>query len=588
MTALPTGSSPAANDAPRRLTGGRVLAEMLAAHGVGPMFGMGGFQLLPFYEGMRVLGLRHYLINDERCGCFAADAYARVSGRVGVCDATLGPGATNLVTALVESYNAGVPQVVIIGDAHREHAGKNMTQEARQVEILRPAVKEILKVEHTKRIPELVRRAFTVATSGRPGPVVLDLPEDVCHGEHDFLPSDLSIDPATTAIPARRCRPAASDVEKAAALIATAQRPLLLVGGGIHLSGACAALAALAEAHNIPVAHTMSGKGAIACTHPLSAGLFGRYSRIANDLIAQSDVLIVVGCKLGEIATKRFQLLPPGVKVIHLDIYPEEIGRTTAADLALWGDAQCGLEDLAAALAGEAAKAKAARAAYVAEVPVRMAAWRKDAEVRLRSSERPINMARLVDELNRALPADAVLVADGGFAAHWAGLLYDSKQAGRGFVVDRGFASIGYGLPGSMGAKLGAGKRPVVGITGDGGFNMMIGELETARRIGLGFTLCVVNNAASGYVKALQHAMYGGKYQSSDLVEMNYATIAEAFGCRGIRVEDPDALPEALAAGLATQDRPTVLDVVVTRDPARMLPAVDNRTLVVDKGDRPV
>ncbi len=588
MTALPTGSSPAANDAPRRLTGGRVLAEMLAAHGVGPMFGMGGFQLLPFYEGMRVLGLRHYLINDERCGCFAADAYARVSGRVGVCDATLGPGATNLVTALVESYNAGVPQVVIIGDAHREHAGKNMTQEARQVEILRPAVKEILKVEHTKRIPELVRRAFTVATSGRPGPVVLDLPEDVCHGEHDFLPSDLSVDPATTAIPARRCRPAASDVEKAAALIATAQRPLLLVGGGIHLSGACAALAALAEAHNIPVAHTMSGKGAIACTHPLSAGLFGRYSRIANDLIAQSDVLIVVGCKLGEIATKRFQLLPPGVKVIHLDIYPEEIGRTTAADLALWGDAQCGLEDLAAALAGEAAKAKAARAAYVAEVPVRMAAWRKDAEVRLRSSERPINMARLVDELNRALPADAVLVADGGFAAHWAGLLYDSKQAGRGFVVDRGFASIGYGLPGSMGAKLGAGKRPVVGITGDGGFNMMIGELETARRIGLGFTLCVVNNAASGYVKALQHAMYGGKYQSSDLVEMNYATIAEAFGCRGIRVEDPDALPEALAAGLATQDRPTVLDVVVTRDPARMLPAVDNRTLVVDKGDRPV
>lgn len=588
MTALPTGSSPAANDAPRRLTGGRVLAEMLAAHGVGPMFGMGGFQLLPFYEGMRVLGLRHYLINDERCGCFAADAYARVSGRVGVCDATLGPGATNLVTALVESYNAGVPQVVIIGDAHREHAGKNMTQEARQVEILRPAVKEILKVEHTKRIPELVRRAFTVATSGRPGPVVLDLPEDVCHGEHDFLPSDLSVDPATTAIPARRCRPAASDVEKAAALIATAQRPLLLVGGGIHLSGACGALAALAEAHNIPVAHTMSGKGAIACTHPLSAGLFGRYSRIANDLIAQSDVLIVVGCKLGEIATKRFQLLPPGVKVIHLDIYPEEIGRTTAADLALWGDAQCGLEDLAAALAGEAAKAKAARAAYVAEVPERMAVWRKDAEVRLRSSERPINMARLVDELNRALPADAVLVADGGFAAHWAGLLYDSKQAGRGFVVDRGFASIGYGLPGSMGAKLGAGKRPVVGITGDGGFNMMIGELETARRIGLGFTLCVVNNAASGYVKALQHAMYGGKYQSSDLVEMNYATIAEAFGCRGIRVEDPDALPEALAAGLATQDRPTVLDVVVTRDPARMLPAVDNRTLVVDKGDRPV
>jgi acetolactate synthase-1/2/3 large subunit len=578
-----------ANAQPRRMNGGQALAEMLQVHGIGPLFGMGGFQLLPFYEAMRALGLRHHLINDERCGSFAADAYARVTGRPGACDATLGPGATNLVTAMVESLNAGIPQIVIVGDANREHAGKNMTQEARQVEILRPAAKELLRVEATRRIPELVRRAFTVATSGRPGPVVLDIPEDVCHGEFDFAPEEFRCDPGTTRIPARRVRPDALLVEEAAKLIRGARRPMLLVGGGIHLSFAHQALQDFAEAQAIPVAHTISGKGAIACTHPLSAGLFGRYSRIANDLIASADLLVVVGCKLGEIATKRFQLLPPETPIVHLDILAEEIGRTSRADVPLWGDARAGLEDLAAALAGDAARAREARADFATEVPVRMRRWLEEARARLESDERPINMARLIHELNLAMPADGILVADGGFAGHWTGLLFDTKAAGRHFVPDRGFASIGYGLPGSMGAQLGAPGRQVVGITGDGGFNMTIGELETARRLGLPFTLFVVNNAASGYVKALQHAMYGaGNYQSSDLVELDYAALARGFGCNGIRVEDPARLADAIRSGFETRDRPTIVDVVVTRDPAKMLPAVDSRTLVVKKGDRPV
>ena len=195
-------------------------------------------------------------------------------------------------------------------------------------------------------------------------------------------------------------------------------------------------------------------------------------------------------------------------------------------------------------------------------------------------------MARLCRELNRTLPADSILVADGGFAAHWTGLLYDTKIAGRHFIPDRGLASIGYGLPGGIGAALAAPKTPVVAITGDGGFNMMLGELETACRAGIGLTIVVVNNAASGYVKALQHAMFRGRYQSSDLVEMDYAAIARAMGCSGIRVEDPDKLAGALGSGLAERTRPTVLDVIVTRDPARMLPAVDNRTIEVKQGDR--
>src|SRR5215468_4554458 len=225
-----------ASNSARKLNGGQALAEMLRVAEAGPMFGMGGFQLLPFYDAVRVLGLKHFLINDERCGAFAADAYARVTNRPGVCDATLGPGATNLVTGLVESLNAGMPQVAIIGDANRDHAWKNMTQEARQTEILKPAVKELIRVEATKRIPELTRRAFAVATSGRPGPVVLDVPEDVCHGEHDFDATDFWVDPGTLKAQARRTRPDHSDVERAAQIVARAERPLLLVGGGIHIS----------------------------------------------------------------------------------------------------------------------------------------------------------------------------------------------------------------------------------------------------------------------------------------------------------------------------------------------------------------
>ena len=584
--APPQDQAPA--DTNRTLGGGEAMAKMLALAGVGPMFGMGGFQLLPFYEAIRQQGLTHHLINDERCGAFAADAFARVTNRPGVCDATLGPGATNLVTGLVESLNAGVPQVVFVGNTNRDHSWKNMTQESRQTEILRPAVKELIRVERVQRIPELVRHAFAVATSGRPGPVVLDMPEDVCHDAHDFDPDAFWIDPGTLACPARRSRPDGADVDRAAALIRNAKRPVLLIGGGVHLSGAYDAVRRFAEAQAIPVAHTISGKGGLACTHPLSAGLFGRFSRIANELIESADCLIVVGCKLGEIATKRFALMPSHVPLIHLDVVPEEIGRTTRAEVALVGDAGLGLWDLADALQDDGERAQAARADYVAEVPARMERWRVEAQVRLRSDERPIHMARLMDEVNRALPARSILVADGGFAGHWGGLLYDTKEAGRRFIADRGFASIGYGLPGSLGAQLAAPDRPVVGITGDGGLNMTIGELETARRAGTPFTLIVVNNAASGYVKALQHAVFGGNYQSADLQELDYAAIAEGFGCQGIRVEDPDDLPSAIADGIAERSRPSLIDVVVTRDPARMLPAVDSRTLTVKKGDRPV
>jgi acetolactate synthase-1/2/3 large subunit len=563
------------------MTGGYAIAELVRHHRPGPIFGMGGFQLLPFYEGVRALGLRHVLVNDERTGAFAADAYARLTGRPGLCDGTLGPGAVNLVTALVESLNAGIPLVAFVGDTHRSYAGRHMTQESHQEQLLTPAVKEYVRVEDVARIPELVRRVFAVATSGRPGPVVLAVPEDVAHAEHGFDPADFWALERHQRIPALRSRPAAEDVERAADLLAHASRPVVLAGGGVHLSGAHTELADLAALLGAPVAHTLSGKGSLACTDPLSIGLFGRYTRYANEVIDEADLVLVVGCKLGEVATRRYTVPRKDVPLIQLDCVAEEIGRWTKVDVALHGDAREGLRDLAAAVKTGELVAKDEHWAGIAR---RRATWTEQAAPRYRDAEKPIDLARLMGELNTVLPPDAVVVADGGFASHWAGLLYDTKRAGRGFVADRGFASIGYGLPGAIGARFGRPDAPVVAITGDGGFNMAAGDLETAVREGLAFTLVVVNNAASGYVKALQHAVYGpGRYSSSDLAEVDYAAVAKAYGCEGVRVTDPDQLGGVLSQAIVHTGRPIVVDVVVTRDPARMLPGTDSRTY---QGDR--
>jgi acetolactate synthase-1/2/3 large subunit len=332
----------------------------------------------------------------------------------------------------------------------------------------------------------------------------------------------------------------------------------------------------------------MTGKGAIPCIDSLSAGLFGRYDRIANGLIDEADLIVVIGCKLGEIATKRFTVPRKGKRVIQLDIVAEEFGRTLEPELALWGDARLGIEDLHAALSADAPAIKRRQADYAAEVSRRMDTWRTSVADRLSSDEVPVSMGRLMTAINQALPADGYLVADGGFAAHWGGLLFDAKKAGRSFVPDRGFASIGYGLPGAMGVAMAAPDKVVMSLTGDGGFNMMLGEIETARRLGLTFTIIVVNNAASGYVKALQHLVYGaGNYHASDLAETDYAAAARVLGCNGIRVEKPDQLAQALSTAMGLKG-PTVVDVVVTRDPAKMLPGVDNRAVKVQAGDRPV
>jgi acetolactate synthase-1/2/3 large subunit len=453
-------------------------------------------------------------------------------------------------------------------------AGRGATQESAQLAMVAPTVKEAIRVDRIERVPELVRHAYAVATAGRPGPVLLNVAEDVTHGSFDFPLDDLTPDPAVGELPGRRIRGDSDDVDAAAALLAGAERPLLLVGGGIHLSGGYEELRALVESFDLPVATTISGKGALSERHPLAVGVFGRYSRIANDLLADADALVVIGCKLGEIATNRWSLLPAGVRVAQIDVDPTTIGRNVRAEIGVWADAKLALADLATALAD---RPRPDRAAYLAEIDDRRAAWLEEHEARRNAAEEPIHQARMLLELNRAIPEDGILVADGGFAAHWSALYWETPRAGRHYIANRGHASIGYGLPGALGAALGADGRKVVGLVGDGGLGMSIGELETAVRLGSDIVIVVVDNQASGYVKALQHALFEDRFQSVDCVPVDYAAVAAEFGLHAERVEDPALLGGAFERAFATPG-PALVDVVVTRDPAGMLPAADPRT----------
>ena len=561
------------------MTGGEAVARMLRAHGVDHGFGIGGYQALPYYDAIRRLGgIRHVLVRDEKHGAFAADAYARIAGRPAVADATLGPGTTNLISGAAESYGAGVPVVLLASEVNQAISGRAATQESDQFSMLRPTSKLAQRVDRVERIPELVRKALNASTSGRPGPVLLDIPEDVFHAEHDFDDRDLWVDPAAGHLGARRALPDPVLVSEAAALLWRARRPLILAGGGVHLSLAYEALARAADIIGVPVATTISGKGVIAETHPLAVGVFGRYSRIANDLIKSSDLLIVVGCKLGEIATGRWTLIPDDVPMVHVDIDPLEIGKVYRPAVGIWSDAAVFLDALTLESAASGEVMFNRRRDQLAEIAAAKARYLKQSAAAATSDERPIHLARVLSDLQAVAPDDTVLVAEGGFATHWSALWFDTKRAGRTYIANRGHAAIGYGVAGALGAKLATPNSPVVALCGDGGFGMGIGELETLIREKTPVVLLVVNNLTLGYVKALQNGLYGGRFQSVDFVDVDYAAVARAFGCRGERIADPDRVRPAIAEAIES-DTVTVLDVLVTTDPARMLPGVDARAV---------
>jgi acetolactate synthase-1/2/3 large subunit len=555
------------------LTGGEAVVRMLSLHGVDYAFGMGGFQTLPYYDAIaRQDALHHVVIRDEKHGAFAADAFARVANRPAVADATLGPGATNLVSGAAESLGASIPLILITGEVNQGISGRAATQESDQFGMLAPTTKAQYRITQIQRVPELLRAGIAAANSGRPGPVLFDIPEDVFHGQFDFPDDDL-YPSAIRAVGDLRVRADAAVIEEAAAVLRRAKRPVILAGGGVHLSRAYDELRELAEWLGAPVATTISGKGVIDERSAASIGLFGRYSRVANEFIRGSDALLVVGCKLGEIATDRWTLIPQSTALIHVDIDPHELGKVYRTAVPVWGDAKLVLADLAA----EIDRADVRRGdTSLQEVVAAKAKWLESALPKYQSDESPLHMARVIREVQEAMPPGSILVADGGFAAHWSALLFDAAWVGRSYIANRGQAAIGYGLPGAIGAKLAAPDRTVFALCGDNGFAMAALELETAKRAGANVVAVVVNNQTLGYIKALQHGLYDRRYISVDFLDVNYAELARSIGCFGQRVAEPaelgPALVEAIDAGV-----PAVLDVAITRDAGRMLPGIDRR-----------
>ena len=540
---------------------------------------MGGYQLLPYYDAVsQQKELEHLLVRDERHAAFIADSYARVTNRLAVVDATLGPGATNVVSGAAESLAASVPVLFLTGEVNAAISGRSATQETDQFAMLRPAMKLAIQVHRGDRIPELLRRAVLTATDGRAGPVLIDVPEDVAHGKYVFDEGEFAQESDLCKLGRIRSRASGGSVEKCVQLLKCARRPVIIAGGGVHLSGAYDEVAALATEFQIPVATTISGKGAIDEYHAMALGVCGRFARTANEVIRDADLVFAIGCKLGEIATDRWSVLPRPVNFVHVDVDGTEIGKIQSVSVGLRGDARETLSDILDAMRVERGGWKWHDAGYPTEVELGVKQWTEQAESRRRSSEKPISVARVLSELEQSLPDGAIVVADGGFAAHWSAILLSVHQ-GRTYIANRGQASIGYGLPGAIGASLGAGReRSIVALCGDNGFAMALAELETARRAGCRILVIVLNNGTLGYVKALQHSLYSGRYQSVDFLEVDFAAAAEAFGCAAWRVDDPSRLGGSLQEAL-THDGIGVMDVRITTDPRYMLPGVDRRSV---------
>ena len=559
-----------------KLSGGQAIVKMLENLGIERTFGVPGFQALPYYMAiLHSSTMKHVLVRNEQAAAFAADAYFRACGKVAVCDATCGPGATNLVTGLAEAYHASIPVLAVISNVVSTNAGRGANMETRQDEALGLFAKDVVFIRTVRRVPELIRKAFHTAVDGRPGPVIIDMPEDIYYDEYEFDEGDFVVYDTNTS-PADRFVPEPARVAQALDALRRAEHPVMLCGGGVHNSGAQQQVQELAELLGMPVATTISGKGSIPEDHPLALNVYGRYFRYANEFIQKADVLLVVGSQLAEMSTIRWSLIPPTAKIIHLEVRPEAISKSYPTQYPLLGDAKATLEQMIALLKAEGVE-KPAHPPVCDEIAQAAAAWRERVSEKIDDEGTPINIAHMLDVLSKYAPDNAILVGDGGFAAHWSSCFWTVKSnQGRHYIANRGQAAIGFGLPGAVGAKVAAPDKPVITLSGDGGLGYSVMELETAVRNKLPIILIVVNNQCFGYVKALEHFQFG-EYIAVDLEDVNYAEMAKVLGCHGVRITDPKDLDAAFQDAFRRTDVPSVIEVLVTTDPAQMLPGKDNR-----------
>jgi acetolactate synthase I/II/III large subunit len=545
-------------------SGAHTFAAALKRHGVEVIFGQSIpsalFLVAPQF-GIRQVGYR-----TENAGAAMADAYARVSHKVPVVTAQNGPAATLLVPPLAESLKASIPIVAIVQDVHRKQVDKNAFQELDHLELFRGVAKWVKRLDEVDRIDDYVDMAFTAAASGRPGPVVL------------IAPMDLFLDTPAPGVgerfaslgtfPLDRSSPEPALISAAAKLLASAATPLVIAGGGVHVSDAAAALAYLQEAASLPVATTVMGKGAVDETHPLSVGVVGYFmgtrgrTKFLRDMVTQADVVLLVGNRTNQNGTDSWQLYPKGAKYIHIDVDGQEIGRNYEAGVRLVGDARLALEALTRELKSrDLGKRAAARAALEARIAEGHKAHEAELSRVVRMDQTPVRPERLMRDLDSVLTPEMILVADASYSSIWIANFLKARKAGMRFVTPRGLAGLGWGLPFALGAKAARPGAPVFCLAGDGGFAHVWSELETSRRMNLPVVLTVLNNQVLGYQKHAERVLFNDYSDVCDFEAVDHAAIARACGCEGVRVERPEDFLPALQKALRS-DRTTLIDVV--------------------------
>ena len=539
------------------LTGAEAVVEMLRAHGVDTIFGLCGDTSLPLYDALARLGsIRHILTRDERHAAYMADGYARISGRVGVCEGPSGGGATYILPGLVEANESSIPVLAVNTDVSVSSRGKFTLTELDQRALMKPLTKWNAVLDRSADIPRVLRKAFDAMTTGRPGAAHIALPFDVQNGPVDR--ADIWADPTLGSFPSRRVAPDPALVELAAKLLRNAKQPLFVCGGGVVLSGAEGELSTLAETISAPVATTISGKGSIdeRCAH--SAGVVGSNGGTPETraVVDAADVIVFVGCRAGSVTTERWRHPQAGkARIIHIDVDPAVPGTNYKVDVPLVGDARLCLSALIDALEGHK------READLTWVDAKKREKFEKFEALARSDEQPIKPERVVFELQTHLDRDAILVADPGTPCPYFSAYYVVKGTGRRYFSNRAHGALGYAMAAAMGAHVARPRVKTVAVMGDGSFGMCVGELETAVRLKLPVTFIVISNAVYGWIKAGQKSGYERRYFSVDFGATDHAKVAEAFGVKSWRVFDPARLGTALKSALA-HDGPSLVDIV--------------------------
>ena len=562
-----------------RITGARYLAEALEGYGVTHVFFVPTILSSTLVQIEQRTKIDRILTHGEKAAAYMADGYARASGRPGVCLAQT-VGAANLAAGLRDPYLGCSPVIAITGGPYPGTRSRNTFQEIEDFPLFKPVTRFSARVDAVERFPDLLRQAFRMATSGKPGPVHLEIAGhfgEIEDQELEVGTGDVLVEQRYTATPAFRPEPEADAVRAAAAALAAAERPVIVAGGGVRHSGAGPELVALAEALGIPIATSLNGKDTVPAGHPLSVGVVGNYSRrSANRTVGEADLVFFVGSQTSSQVTCLWRVPRAGTPVIQLDSDAGELGRQYPNTVSLLGDARTTLRALLAAADRTSA---IRRAGWVARAQGYVADWRADQAPLLNSDAVPARPERICKELSAHLPDDALLVADTGHSAMWTGGLVDLHNAGRPDGQGQGYmrcaGSLGWGLPAALGAKLAQPGRPVVLFTGDGGFWYHLAEVETAVRWNIGAVLIVNNNRSLNQGQQPYETAYGGTLHGkhADLWkhnDVNFVQLAEAMGATGIRVEQPGdfapALGRALELTAVAGSGPVVIDVVTAVD----------------------